>query len=202
MINRARKIYVDNASTFYDYRTNRKQSQVPRVTLIVALSAALALVAPVTAPEILSAAITVQAILIGFSFSVMFFLVQDRTSIYQRRPVETQSPSEESLEKQLDDEQLALLSKELFWNISYFNLVAFASLLVALSIMIPNIWDRIDNIMANIPIQNAKNLNFAVPAMISSMIAQWALMVLFIESVYTFIRTVGRVNFLFEQRMG
>ena len=204
MIQRAWKIYQDNASTFYDYRTNRKQNQWRKKAAIVALATVGATLTPVQSLEVLSATITVQAILIGFSFSVMFFLVQDaaisRTTTSTSPADRSRVEGELSLEAQLDEEQVRLLSKELFWNISYFNLVAFASLVFALMLMLPNVWANIGDSFDGPPAPVAAY--FRDLAAVSSFAAQWSFALLMLESGYTFVRTVGRVNFLFEQRMG
>lgn len=197
MIERITRIYADNASTFYDYRTNERQSQRARILVIVITAAIFSVLCPISSTEALSAAITVQAILIGFGFSVMFFLVQDT-----RPPSGDHSGDNISLERELDNEQVELLSKELFWNISYFNMVAFASLIVALSLMIPNVWDRAQVIVDRAPWEALEVVDLSVPALIFPAAAQFLLMLFGLESGFTFVRTVGRVNFLFEQRMG
>lgn len=201
MIRRAWRIYRDNASTFYDYRTNHKQGQGRRVAAIVFLATLVAILTPIVSLDVLSATITVQAILIGFSFSVMFFLVQDASSS-RKAPVSSHGVVSDSLEKQLDEEQIDLLSKELFWNISYFNLVAFLSLLFAVALMLPNVWENIIRIVSLIPYVELNSDRFLVAARVSAFAAQWIFALLVIESAFTFVRTVGRVSFLFEQRMG
>ena len=202
MIQRAWAIYRDNASTFYDFRTNDKQSRWMQLFLPPVIAAAAVFLVPIESLDILSATITVQAILIGFSFSVMFFLVQNCSPPHRELTIESSPSREPSLENQLDEEQVQLLSKELFWNISYFNLVAFASLVAAIFLMMPNIWSGFDRVLPDLVEIGGQKPNYQLLARSSSYIGQWVFALLIIESGYTFVRTVGRVNFLFEQRMG
>lgn len=192
MINRAWSIYTDNKSTFYDFRTNQPHGHRVRNGVFIALSIALACVIQKEANDLLDAVITVQAILIGFSFSVMFFLVQSRNK------TETKMSS---MEEGLRQEQIDLLSKELFWNISYFNLTALSSLLFALALMIPNIWGSSAEIVAKQKdlITLARLMEWANFSTYYA--AKFLFCLLLIESSFTFLRTVGRVNFLFEERM-
>lgn len=190
--------------TFYDYRTNRKQSQKFRLLATILLSMFAAILTPVVSIDVLSATITVQAILIGFSFSVMFFLVQDASDKSSDKSNEKfkQPDCNYSLEKQLDNEQINLLSKELFWNISYFNVISFLSLVVALAMMLPNIFGNVFRLFSKMNFLNIDWQPFVLAVNISAFIAQWIFFLLITESAFTFVRTVGRVSFLFEQRMG
>jgi len=192
MINRAWAIYKDNKSTFYDFRTNQPHGHVVRNSAFLILSVAFACVIQKDANDLLDAVITVQAILIGFSFSVMFFLVQSRNK------TETKASS---MEESLRLEQVDLLSKELFWNISYFNLTALSSLLFALALMVPNVWGMAAEIVAKQKdlITLARFMDGASFA--TYYIAKFLFCLLLVESSFTFLRTVGRVNFLFEERM-
>lgn len=159
-----------------------------------------AILTPVVSIDVLSATITVQAILIGFSFSVMFFLVQDASDKSNEKF--KQPDCNYSLEKQLDNEQINLLSKELFWNISYFNVISFLSLVVALAMMLPNIFGNVFKLFSKMNFLNIDWQPFVMTVNISAFIAQWIFFLLITESAFTFVRTVGRVSFLFEQRMG
>lgn len=163
-----------------------------------------AILTPVVSIDVLSATITVQAILIGFSFSVMFFLVQDASDKSSDKSNEKfkQPDCNYSLEKQLDNEQINLLSKELFWNISYFNVISFLSLVVALAMMLPNIFGNVFRLFSKMNFLNIDWQPFVLAVNISAFIAQWIFFLLITESAFTFVRTVGRVSFLFEQRMG
>lgn len=194
MIMRLRKIYSDNESTHYDYSTGACQPTYARKAFLVCLAAVIAFCLGRDINEFVGVILTVQAILIGFSFSVMFFLVEER----QITP-----PASETREEKLRRNQLETLCKEIFWNISYFNVVSLISMAAAMLLMIPSPigFIPVHRLPETISI-DAYSSAISYAMVIAFFFGKFAFSVLLIDSAYTFARLVGRVNFLFEKRIG
>lgn len=187
-------IIRDNYSTFYDYRTDKRDLIWPRIVIFLVTSVALAGLPLSAESDFLGGVITVQAILIGFSFSVMFFLVQLENK--------KETNENESIEKRVRSDQLEKLSKEIFWNVSYFNLVALTSLLSALLLLLPNGWTHASAITADVSyIPRIAHCLLSYAGAVSHYAIAGTFFFLLIDSAFTFARTVGRVNFLFEEKM-
>lgn len=189
------KIISRNNATFYEYSSNKRVRVYPRiiVSVIVALIVSISARGPLE--DLLAGAITVQAILIGFGFSVMFFLA----SGYK----DSVGPKGDSIEDDLKGERLSQLSKEIFYNISYFNFVAMVSLSLAIFLLLPPAAEFASSIITEIGPKNADALNSFYRT--SSATAYFVVVACFyfsvIESGYTFGRMVGRVGYLFEQKI-
>lgn len=191
-------IISKNNKTFYDYRTEKTQSVAPRLFLSIIISILLAVMFSAVDESFINAILTVQSILVGFSFSVLFFLLSG---------AEIKIITAASIEQQQKVKKLKILSEELFYNVSYYNLIAISSVLVALLYLLPDI-DK-----------NSKTSTMVIEGIISttgikdvlswfSMIAAWieiairfSLYFLIIESMYTFWRTVRRVSFFFAEKL-
>ena len=182
-----------NNSTFYDNRSDRRVSVFPRILLLVALGLLLSWVLGTPSDEVVSSVITVQSILVGFGFSVLFFLVSSAK----------EDPSvSASIENKLRKERLNKLSDELFFNISYYNVTTFFSLLLALlfafdiapmkqiSLVFINNFSFFETIKGNLE-TFVKYLHHTLIAI---------LYFILLESIFTFYRIVVRVNFYFDQK--
>jgi hypothetical protein len=183
--------------TFYDYNTEKPTLVWPRNTAIVLFSFLVVLVFDGVSVDAISALLTVQSILIGFGFSVLFFLV----SADDKRPQEGAS-----IESKLTAAKLEKLSRELFYNISYFNIVATCSVVVALLLLVPHVdssvIDRVVKLVPGLDVVPAnRKASLEHTVFWISEFGNFVLVVLFVESITTFLRTVGRVNFLFEKRL-
>lgn len=121
-------IIRNNNATFYDFDTRKRRSQKPKIVVLTALSVALAVLCPKVSDNLLAGFLAVQSILLGFTFNVMFFLVGHN---------EDQASRPQSIEGQLRTERINTLYHELFYNVSYFNLVAVASIIVATILLLP-----------------------------------------------------------------
>lgn len=187
-----------NNATFYEYNTNHKISIRPRLFVEVAISATVAIILDKEFKDFLNGVITVQAILIGFSFSVMFFLMSAagvRASRVLAEPM--------SLEAQLREEKLENLSREIFHNVAYFNLVAMACLAIALVILLPNGSDVIWIFLKTLKVDWFNHISRPYGAVLAVVEpgVRAAFLFLLIESAYSFARTTGRVNYLFGKRL-
>jgi len=109
----------------------------------------------------------------------------------------------DSIEDELKEERLSQLSKEIFYNISYFNLVAMVSLSLAIFLLLPPAAEFANAVITEISPKNANELISFYRT--SSATAYFVVVACFyfsvIESGYTFGRMVGRVGYLFEQKI-
>ena len=193
-MNRVIAIIKKNNETFYDYRSNQPVRIRGRIICISIAAFLFAIFVRGELEPFLTGVLTVQAILIGFSFSVLFFLITEKGEPDER---------EVAIEDQLKKDRLAKLSEELFHNISYFNLCAMASLVLAVLFLLPNISDQVRTVasMFRPEFGEAAGALYEVGRPIGAGALLFMLGFLVIESGYTFARTVGRVNYLFEQRL-
>lgn len=199
-------IINDNQATYYDYRTNRRYSVLGRIIVTIFLSTLLSVLFSTGGDEFLNGVITVQSILVGFNFNAMFFIVSLKS------PIPSASAS---LEEELRINRMNKLTKELFSNIMYYNLVAIITLIVALGSLLigTHLYEdaSIINIISEYLSKNdgsivstAPPLGFDKTVAVSIAVDFFISVILYfflIESVYSFLRTIGRIGFLFEQKM-
>ncbi len=115
-----------NADTYYAFESKQKISRKPVLFAItlVSLGSASAITSPTS--EFLSGALSAQAILVGFSFNALFYLVTNRLV----------SPKTWLfIEHELRFHRLIKLSDEIFDNISYFNLITIVSIAITLILL-------------------------------------------------------------------
>lgn len=194
MIGRVSKIIADDAATFYRYGSGERLAVWPRLAGFIAISLIIAQFVTQDLKDFLNGAIPVQAILIGFSFSVMFGLVNTPAQPKMRTT---------SIEKRVLHVKLDQLSREIFFNLSYFNLAAMLSLAFALLLLIPHPYREITDLLRHAPpvTQPALSTAYAAASPVLIFLTRSCLFFLLLESGYSFARTVGRVNYLFEQKL-
>lgn len=192
-----RDIVRNNNATFYDFDTREGRSQKSRLitTGIIALIAAI--LCPVVSDNLLAGFLAVQSILLGFTVNVMFFLLGNRENDTTEGP---------SIEARLRAERLRTLYHELFYNVSYFNLIAVASIIIATALLLPTPtvpeyakgWT---SVAAYVDWQNTSS----VPTWARTIcrgVAMFAFYAMAIEVVYSIARVIGRTSFYFERKMG
>lgn len=186
-----RSVIANNNATFYNYRTRERLRMWPRICIFVMISPVIAFLLTENLTNFINSINTVLSILLGFSFSVLFYIAGNK---------EGQSPSEVSLEKMNRIERLNALSKELFHNVSYFVMTASAALAFAMIVIAPETlsdWlskQTLPYLLKVVP--NASNCIWWANLVIRSIF-----FFLIIEAAYTFARIIGRVNFLFEEKI-
>lgn len=183
----------NNNATFYDYKTGEKTSLWQRTTAMVIISTVLTLMINGDLKDFLAGVIPVQAILVGFSFSVMFFLMSAAGAV---EPVQRVS-----LENELRTKRLVRLSAEIYHNISYFNLCAMVCLAASLILLAPDASEGIRHMLS--AGGEAKKWGNLLSNLWGegTVCMRWILFFLLLESGYTFARTASRVNYLFEQKL-
>lgn len=190
-----RTIVHRNSSTFYDYRSKQPISVIPKLLLVALFSSIIAALLDNPDTELVSAVITVQSILVGFGFSVLFFLVNSE---------QLKILKADSLEKQNKTKRLNKLSDELFYNVSYYNLVTIFSVLLALAFLLPttslpNFATQVCDWLQNMAGDNWRYLTTSTSAAKYLLVSLFYF--LFIESIFTFYRIVIRINFYFSQKL-
>lgn len=192
------EIIKNHNATYYNYDTGKRKSCFLRYFLVSLGSISLVVIFEAVSSEMLGALLTVQSILIGFSFSVMFFLLSGSLPTIEDRG---------SIEAGLKKEKLARLAKELFYNVSYFNVIALVSVLLSLLLLLPSL--DIDALVEWIKKQSYLTfwtesdwrsffttlINWVKPTL------EFVLYATLLESLTSFARTVGRVSFYFERKL-
>lgn len=169
--------FAANAKTFYDARTGVRYSLIPRYALILTLAIVAVWSNLVLSKETLSALITLLGLLLGFGYSVQFYIAGSL--------VPNQRLSD-SIETVADKRVLTKLSDEIYSNVAYLNLVIFAALIPPLSLMIP--------------VPKAVSEFSGDPAWILRKAGQTALWILSLEAATTFYRVLIRSSRYFRER--
>jgi len=118
------KIIQSNRDTFYDFSSGVRANLLWLRLAKLVVATASAVLFSVFSDPFLAAVLTVYSILIGFSFNVLFQLFSfDPSSLVK---------GDASLERRVRVDRLKTLGDELFYNISYFNIVSIAVVVLAL----------------------------------------------------------------------
>jgi hypothetical protein len=191
-----REIVHNNNATFYDFDSEVPQNQNTRylITLLIALFAALFF--SKISDNLLAGFLAVQSILLGFSINIMFFLVSNREGIKTKH---------HSLESELRSQRLNKLYHELFYNVSYFNLIAIGSIIIAVMLLLPV--PEIPNFLrgnAVVDIYQGWLNTSSVPDLLKAVLHGCAMLVFYamtIEVMFSISRVIGRTSFYFERKM-
>ena len=188
-------IYRRNAETFYNYRTGDKHSQVLKNITIIIIAAIGSVVFGVRSDNVYLGVITAQSILAGFSFNLMFTLSSNDIANYDKTGNIEQAGKAERLNK---------LSKESFYNITYFNVVAIASVVFSLLLLlggsVAGPWlHKLCNV-SRMNCDEAKHVWDTLGSWMKDVVLFLAYVTI-LESIMTFVRTVQRVSYLFDEKM-
>ena len=187
-----RDIVRRDAATYYDYTSNVRVGRGKTLATFVIFAAIVGFAVGEASNDFLAGALSAQAILVGFSFNVLFYLVANRL---------TKPAAYASIEHELRFERLSKLSDEVFDNVTYFNVVAIVSAVAALGLLLIGSDDFNANLHKAAAFIEGRTritgsaLNWANYVVRSVGLAILAF--LLTESIYTFLRTVGRVRFYF-----
>jgi hypothetical protein len=180
-----------NSKTFYNYRTKDRTRVWPRVIFFALISPCLAFLLTNNLTNFINSINTVASILLGFGFSVLFYIASGNAE---------PDHSDMSLERKNRLARLETLSIELFHNVSYFVMTASAALAFSMIAIAPEAQDGwftktvlpLTDPYRELALCVVWWLGFAIRAVF---------FFLLIEAGYTFGRIVGRVNFLFEEKL-
>lgn len=190
-----KEIIKRNNDTFYDYRSKKGKSPHARLLVFVIIATIVATFFNDLGDGFLNAVLAVQSILVGFSFSVLFFLVSGSIALNE---------AEYSREKKYRVERLNTLATELFYNVAYYNTVAIGSVVVALLFLLPNlsVFPSLASssvVQAMIGSISASTYDQIVDFV--SRVLTFIFAFLFTDSIFTFFRIVRRVNFFFSEKL-
>ena len=157
----------------------------------------MAILCPKVSDNLLAGFLAVQSILLGFTINVMFFLLGN----HEKETVEGRS-----IEAQLRAERLRDLYHELFYNVSYFNLIAVVSIIIATALLLP-IPEVPDYVRSWTPAEAYVHWldTSSVPTLTGAImrgVAMFAFYAMAIEVIYSIARVIGRTSFYFERKMG
>lgn len=190
------EIRRNHRATFYNFESQKIEGRWFYGTLVIFSSAVAAVIAPDVSANLLAGVLAVQSILLGFAFNVMFFLLGNR---------EISESNFGSIEEQLRSERLSKLYIELFYNVSYFNLIAISSIIIATFLLLPS--PEVPIFLKDVEIVKAyiKWLDVSSIPEVGIAATHGCAMFLFyitlIEAGFTFARVVGRTSFYFERKM-
>jgi hypothetical protein len=192
-----RDIVRNNNATFYDFDTRKSISQKPRFAVICLVAFIAALTCSNISDNLLAGVLAVQSILLGFTVNVMFFLLGNR---------EKETPDGKSIEAKLRSKRLRDLYHELFYNVSYFNMIAVTSIIIATGLLlptpaVPGFLRGFEPVEVYVRWLGTSNLPTAVKAVVRYG-AMFAFYAISIEVIFTIARVIGRTSFYFERKMG
>lgn len=192
-----RNIIRNNCATFYDFDTRKRRSQKPRLIATCGIAILAAIFCSTVSDNLLAGFLAVQSILLGFTVNVMFFLLGN----HEKETIDGQS-----IESQLRSERLRVLYHELFYNVSYFNLIAVASIIIATALLLPT--PELPSYVRGWQLVEAYVLwlgTSSVPTVVKAVlrgVAMFAFYGMAIEVIFSIARVIGRTSFYFERRMG
>lgn len=189
-MNRILNIIKKNNETFYNYRTSLPITIRRRILLYIFVSFIVALMLMTEMNEFINAVNGIISILLGFSFSVLFYLAS----------IKQEKNKHDSFEAEHREKRLLKLSNELFHNISYFVAISLLLLATALIIIIPNAKGSFLNIYTALFGEVGVYYLLKMGLLISFLIRALFFFLL-LETGYTFARIIGRVNFYFEEKI-
>lgn len=187
-----RDIVRRDAATYYVYDSSNRVGRGKTLCAFAICAALVGAAVGEASSDFLAGALSAEAILVGFSFNVLFYLVANRL---------TKPAVYASMEHELRFDRLSKLSDEVFDNVTYFNLVAIGSAVAALALLLIGS----DGFNANLHkiaafLESRTRITREALSWANCIGRAFALAVLIFlltESIYTFLRAVGRVRFYF-----
>ena len=184
-------IIAENNATFFDLKKKKRVRIWPRISSFVVASLILALLLTDKLTDFVNSINTVASILLGFGFSVLFYIAGTKAE---------EIPDNAYLEQKNKLDLINKLSKELFHNVSYFVAAASASLAFGMLVIAPEAqgaWIPFSSHPYYIQLSG-----YVTPyTWWINAIIRCVFFFLVIEAGYTFARIVGRVNLLFEKKI-
>jgi len=180
------EIFKKNRDTFYNYATGDPTPVRKRYFLILVVSGLASIFTNTMETHFLTSVISVQSILAGFSFSVLFFITSARKIEY---------PIKASIEKRQKVDKVNDLLGEIFQNISYFNLIS----LLSIAIILVNLISLSDIFSKTISVITPSSIWPVLIGQAAGYVSKFMIFCAIIETLLTFFRIGRRVNYLFEQ---
>lgn len=189
------KIVEENRATFYDYSTNVRHN-LWRSRIVKFLTAAVAsFLFSKMSEQFLGAVLTVYSILIGFSFNVLFQLISFDG---------VRKAAGQSLETEAKLDRLQMLSNELFYNVSYFNVISIILVIFTLCyflVYLPQPSAVYALAQSIISVSERVQEWFTCTMAVGKFMIRVGFYFLLFESVYSFLRTISRLSHFFKLKM-
>lgn len=163
----------------------------PRLIIFAFVSPVLAFVLTDKLTDFINSINTVASILLGFGFSVLFYIASSK---------DDQRLQSNSLEQKNRADRINALSRELFHNVSYFVMTASGGLAFAMIVIAPEAQGEWFS-KTILPLLVKVTPNASDYLWWSALVIRSIFFFLIIEAGFTFGRIVGRVNFLFEEKL-
>jgi len=189
------QIIKRNSDTYYDYRDNARTSTFSRYVIIAISSFLIGILFHNRNENLYIGIITAQSILVGFSFNIIFILSNNGL---------IKSSADYSIEKSNKIDKLNIISKEIFYNISYYNLIAILSVISCIIMLYFSEFSGTILYLVNKDLLRTFNSNKPDIRFLSDCVnifAESILNFLLIDCALTFVRCVKRVNYLFEEKI-
>lgn len=192
-----KSIFIENAQTFYDFRSGTRQAVRYRYGAIFLVAAIFTWIFRGASDNVYMSIIAAQSILVGFSFNVMIFLGTNPN---------IKAASNASIERKNKVAKLNTLSKELFYNLSYFNIIAIFSVVISLVLLLapaagPSM-DYLKGVVAGADVRDPSTETL-IDAMLRGVggILWLLLYYSMIDSLASFLRITRRASYYFESKM-
>jgi len=189
-----------NNETFFDHRADRHIPQRYRYVMQLLFAILLSIITFETIESSLSSIVTFLSILLGFSFSVLFFIVSSERA---------RTSGLESLEEKERSNKLNSISDEIFYNISYLSIISVLSITlgliisISISISLNSLYRISENFSQHYNDEVIDSIHNIISngAEILFLLIKSFFFFLLIEVVFTFIRIIIRIMAFFERRM-
>lgn len=183
--------YENNRKTYFDRQRGRLLPVWPRYLGIFIVSCIMSLCASGEWKDLLSGVLAFFAILVAASFSIMVFILTERSSQGSTGEVGENI----SLETKQRSKRFGVLGLELLHNIVYFNYVSLVCIVCAISLLVPFQINRIIELIGYLEISYFKKIPeyFCSVGAIIWRILVFILFFTMMDSILTFWRMVKRV---------
>ncbi len=187
------EIVSSNAATFYDYSKGEDFKTTSYQVLKFLFAVVFALIFSQLNTSFLSVILSIYAILIGFGFNILFYLLNFQKKV-----------DDSSLEKEVLSEKINKLSSELFYNVAYFNLISVFLIILCLVFYLGKSLDGevcqfIFEYYQLIPYSEKALTFLKAIKTIASFLALVCFYYLIIESLFTFMRITSRAFYMFKK---
>lgn len=174
-----------NWETFYRFDSGDRVNLIPRYFLIVLVSIFATVFSGDLITDFTNVSVSVLSIFAGFSFAVIFFIVEEKGREAPKKD------DDDDLERELVIEKLEKLKNELFFNLSYFNMISIFAVCILLSHSV-SIVGKIDAYAG----REVAELYLLIFVNTGKFLAFF----LVIEAIATFYRVVARLTFYFFEK--
>lgn len=176
--------------TFYNYATNAPTRRWPSTFAKVATALLASIFCSSLSTSFLGSVLTVYAILIGFSFNVLVYLLS-----FAKERIDVPGGS---IEADLRGARIHKLTEELFFNVSYFNLVSIGLVVITLICFLTYLpIPAIDTALSKVKLPDFIRTYEALGPWATALF-RFVYLLLIVESLAALIRTIERISFFFS----